>query len=216
MRNSTRRCSWAGRGLRRGCALALLWAIPIMGLSQSFELMTGKRVFIDAQFLTVLGSAASWSMFSRARATAEYDRPTTQLFSGAYLNYTRPSGLGLSAVGRISSSGSGMDVGPHYFKATPHWMLYALPSVHLGSEWSYNWFSIFRYTPRIGEEWRLYASLELFSSFRHSIHQVSVQRLRLGVDRKNWQLGLALNLRQARLGLGQDDQNPGIFLRKSF
>ena len=154
------------------------------------------------------------SLFSRARATAEYSGQNTDLFTGAYLNYTSKSGFGGTVLGRISSIGSGVDAGIHYFKATKVFMVYALPSININNELLYSWFSIVRYTPTILKDWKLYTSLELFSAFGQIGHLSNVQRIRLGADKKDFQFGLALNLSESRFA--DSDVNPGVFLRKQF
>lgn len=174
-----------------------------------------KSIFVDAQWLRTFNSIGKWSLFSRSRALVDY-RENTDLFTGAYLNYTTKSGFGGTLLGRISTLGAGGDAGLHFFKANASLLIYALASIDLQSELAYSWFSIIRYTPAINNKWRLYTNLELFSNFNIDGHVASVQRIRFGLDQKGYQFGLALNLS----GLGNDysirDTNPGIFLRKQF
>ncbi len=190
--------------------------ISMMGFSQSLELMPGtERVFVDAQWLKPIDKEFKWSLFSRSRATVDYSE-NANLFTGAYLNYTTNSGLGGTVVGRISSLSSGGDVGVHYFKMNDNIVFYGLLSVELASEFSYSWFSIFRYLPQLNDKWRLYSSLELFSNFNESGHVASVQRLRLGLDIDGNQFGLGLNLSGFGENYDQTDSNPGLFVRKQF
>lgn len=183
--------------------------------AQSIELMAGdQRIFTDIQWLKFFEGQQRWSIFSRTRATVDYDNQTN-LFSGAYLNYTSKTGLGVSTVGKIGNSGAGVDLGPHYFKAKSNWMLFGLASVGLKEQLEYSWFSIFRFTPKLNEKWKWYSSLELFSLWQQGRHQISVQRVRLGVDYQKTQFGFAINLSQ--IGNSQDIQsNVGGFIRKSF
>ena len=186
-----------------------------VNFAQSFESMIGaKRVFIDAQYLKFFDAENRISLFSRARATAEYNEQKTDLFTGAYLNYTTESGFGGTILGRISSNNSGIDAGIHYFKATKTLLIYVLPSINLNDELLYSWFSILRYTPELKQDWKLYLSLELFSAFGQVGHLSSVQRLRLGVDKNGYQFGLAININESRFS--DSDVNPGVFLRKKF
>jgi hypothetical protein len=194
--------------------LALLMVSQMM--AQSLEIMPGtERVFVDAQWLKFFDQDQHWSLFSRSRATADYDNQT-DLFTGAYVNYTTSSGFGGTVVGRIGSRGAGSDLGVHFFKANSKFLIYALASVEMSEDPNYSWFSIMRYTPSLSTHWKAYSSLELFTSFNSLGHLASVQRIRLGADRSGYQFGLALNLS----GLGEDysitDSNPGIFFRKQF
>jgi len=183
--------------------------------AQSFEVMPGsQRLFIDVQYLKFMDKGKRVSLFSRARATAEYDRQETDLFTGAYLNYTTKPGIGGTAIGRISSNSSGVDVGIHYFKATKSFMIYALPSINVNNELLYSWFSIIRYTPELNKQWKLYSNLELFSAFGETGNLANVQRIRIGVDKQGNQFGLALNRSDGRFV--ETDVNPGLFFRKQF
>ena len=95
-------------------------------IGQSLEIMPGhKRIFADAQWLKFMGSTKQWSLFSRTRATVDYNNQTN-LFTGAYANYTLKNGLGGSIVGKIANSGGGADAGIHIFKVKSNWSLFGL------------------------------------------------------------------------------------------
>ena len=194
----------------------ILWAVAAVNVNgQSLEIMAGnKRVFADVQWLKFMGSKKGLSLFSRTRATVDYD-DNTSLFTGAYLNYTTGSGIGASIVGKIADTGGGADAGAHIFKAKPSWMLFGLASVGLKNQLEYSWFSILRFTPSLGGEWKLYSSLELFTLFRKNSHLGSVQRLRVGAGFRGFQFGIATNFAES----GHEwtgSSNTGVFLRKSF
>ena len=195
--------------------VVIIGSLNVVG--QSFEFMPGaERIFIDAQFLNFFDEERKWSLFSRARATAEYNKPETNLFTGAYLNYTTKSGVGGTILGRIATLGSGMDTGIHFFKANAKVVIYALASIELKSELGYSWFSILRFTPSLNDRWKVYSSLELFSNFNSDGHVASVQRIRGGFDRAGYQFGLAINLSGIGRSYNPTDSNPGVFLRKAF
>lgn len=194
--------------------LVFLGAIRLGG--QSIELMPGtERVFADVQWLKPFDDEFRWSIFSRSRVTVDYNE-NTDLFTGAYLNYTTTSGFGGTVLGKVSSNGAGGDAGVHFFKARRLLLVYALVSVGLESDPSWSWFSIVRYRPELSKNWKLYTSLELFTALGSEGHRGSVQRLRLGLDRKTWQFGLALNLSGRGRDYEQTDANPGVFIRKQF
>ena len=201
--------------IRNYLFVGVLFLLSIPCFSQSLEIMVGhERIFADAQWLKFMDAENHWSLFCRTRATVNYDNQT-DLFSGAYLNYTFNNGLGGSLVGKIGNSGGGADAGVHIFKAKSDWMLFGLASVGLKNELEYSWFSILRFTPKINEKWRIYTSLELFNLFNKENHLVSVQRLRLGLDYQQFQFGAAANLTESgKNWIG--NSNVGGFMRKSF
>ena len=173
-----------------------------------------ERIFVDAQWLRFFDEDRKWSLFSRTRATTDYDEKT-DLFTGSYLNYTTSIGLGGSLVGKVANSGAGVDGGLHVFKSKPSWTLFGLASVGLQKELEYSWFSIFRFTPQLNEKLKLYSSLELFTLMNDAGNVVSVQRIRLGIDRKGFQFGLANNSTKWASSTLLDN-NFGGFIRKSF
>lgn len=202
--------------MRKKYWIVLFWLMSsFSSFSQSLEVMAGhEQVFADVQWLKFMDTKKQWSLFSRTRATVNYDNQTN-LFSGAYLNYTLKNGIGGSLVGKIGANGGGADAGIHIFKAKPNWMLFGLFSVGLKDQLEYSWFSILRITPRINEKWKVYTSLELFTLMGQENHLVSVQRLRLGLDYQKNQFGIAANFRE----VGEswtDTSNIGVFIRKSF
>lgn len=201
--------------IRKFLLLPIFIAAWSKSSAQSFEFMAGtERIFIDAQYLKFFDEQNKISLFSRARATAAYKQQKTDLFTGAYLNYTTKSGIGGTVLGRVSSANSGVDVGIHYFKVNKDFLIYALPSININDDLLYSWFSIFRFTPKLKNDWKLYISMELFSAFGQVGHLSSVQRIRLGLDRKGYQFGLAVNLNESRFSA--TDVNSGIFIRKQF
>ena len=194
--------------------LCCTW-FPIGANCQSVEIMFGtERIFADVQFLEFMDDNHRVSIFSRCRATAEYKSDNTNLFSGAYLNYTSNNGLGTTVLGRISSKSSGVDIGLHYFKSAGNFMLYALSSINVNDDLFYSWFSILRYTPSLNNKIDLYSSLELYSAFIRDGHLSSVQRIRLGINIDGNQFGISSNLNQLRNQ--NSNGNHGIFLRKEF
>jgi hypothetical protein len=201
--------------MKKQLLMIVLVSVSTIGFGQSLELMVGhERLFADVQWLKFVDKNKQLSIFSRTRATVDYEN-TTDLFSGAYLNYTSKIGIGVSLVGRIGANGAGTDVGVHFFKAKKEWMLFGLASVALKNELEYSWFSIFRYTPVLKENWKWYSSLELFTLFNQNNHVFSVQRLRLGLDYKGFQFGVGGNFSQLGTAL-ENGTNIGGFARKIF
>lgn len=174
------------------------------------------RVFIDIQFLKPWKeNDYKFTVFSRTRMTVDYSNQPN-FFSAAYANYTSKPGLGISVIGSVSNGrGFSPTVGINYLKVRNDFSIFLLVAMELEENPEYSLFTISKYRPSIGENWKLYTSLELFSLVNHNGHQVSVQRARVGVDRKSLQFGVAANLGQYGSSPIWDD-NYGIFIRKEF
>ncbi len=183
--------------------------------AQSLELMPGtQRTFTDIQWIKAFDDQGKWTIFSRSRATVDYDNETN-LFTGAFISYTTATGFGVSAVGRISSSGGATDMGIHYVILRDNLTLFAIVSTQFFDDPNASWFSILRYRPVLNDQWKLYTSLELFSRFESEGHVFSVQRIRSGLDRNGFQFGFGINLLQDA-DFSIDDANPGLFVRREF
>ena len=199
-----------------GTVFIIMGLFPANSSAQSLEIMPGhNRIFVDVQWLKPLDQKFRFSLFSRTRATIDYENQT-DIFSGAYFNVTSKYGVGGSLVGKVGLNGAGGDAGVHYFKATDKITFFGLASVGLKRELELSWFSILRYTPSLGEKWKLYTSLELFTLFNSEGHTFSVQRIRVGVDRKGYQFGLGYNTSQAGSSFVGVIDNFGPFIRKAF
>ncbi|MEZ5016146.1 MAG: hypothetical protein R2800_03785 [Flavipsychrobacter sp.] len=183
--------------------------------SQSLEVMAGtKNIFTDVQWLKPINKKRSLSVFNRTRATVDYQKKTN-LFTGTYINYTIKKGIGITALGRLSTNNAGGDVGIHYFRSSKNVLIFALLSTEIGQELNYSWFSIIRYRPKINYKWKVYTSLELYTLMNNTTHILSVQRVRLGLENKYMQMGIALNLTELNT-LPNYNNNTGIFIRKDF
>jgi hypothetical protein len=199
--------------------LSLLLALFAFHYShaQNFELMTGtKRLFFDFKYIKIIEARPNVSLLHRTRANAEYDAQPADLFTGTYLNYSLKGGIGPSLAGRISSAGSGFDVGVHYFKASRKFFVYTLPSVQIKDEFFFSWLTFLRFSPMLNEEWVLNTSLELFTAFNSERHLKSLQRVRLGTGKKGFLLGLAIDFVETGDSLEKVDANPGVFVQKQF
>ena len=91
-----------------------------------------------------------------------------------------------------------------------------MPSLSISDGGAWSWFSIFRFRPALSEQCKGYVGVELFTAFDGSDHLASTQRLRLGVDYRTYQFGLAMNISELGSDLIVANDNYGIFLRKEF
>ena len=180
--------------------------------------MTGaKRLFFDVKYIKIFDGHKNLSLLSRTRANAEYDgQKAADLFTGTYLNYSLKAGFGGTLVGRISSTGSGFDIGVHYFKASSKFFAYILPAVQIKDELLFTYLTFLRYSPMLKKDWKVNSSLELFSAFNNGGHLKSLQRVRLGVGKKGYSFGLAIDFVEKGKSLEDLDTNPGVFVQRQF
>ncbi len=198
-----------------GVVLVLL-ALHASSTAQSVEIMPGTHnVFVDLQWLRTFDEARHWSLFSRTRATVDYQN-SSDLLMGGYLNYTSSIGLGPTIVGAVGHSGAVAEAGVHYFSASPTLVFFGLASAATRDRFTYSWFSITRYTPALSELTRLYTSLEVYVQMQDTDLQVTVVRARTGLSLDSYQLGRGMNAAAFGFWSGAWALNPGIFLRKEY
>ncbi len=114
-----------------------------------------------------------------------------------------------------SERGFSPTAGMQYVRAGRNLFLLVAPRVNIESNRSYSVFSIVRYRPQLTTNVRLYAAGQLLNSFNAERHLRSYQWLRLGVEIKGTQFGLAVNLDED----GPDPDlayNIGMFVRREI
>ncbi|MCI5055300.1 MAG: hypothetical protein MRY83_04275 [Flavobacteriales bacterium] len=188
-----------------------------VSMAQSIEVMPGtENMFFDIQFLKPLQEDNyKFTVFSRTRGIVDYES-NANILSAAYVSYSSKMGLGLSVIGAVNSgSGPSTAGGINILKAKKDFSIFALMAIEFEDPLGYSFFTIMRYTPLLRGDWKLYSSLELFTLFRKSGHEVSSERIRLGLDFKGLQFGLGTNLTQFTNEF-ISAENYGVFVRKSF
>ena len=197
--------------------IAAFLILSKFSFTQSIEIMPGTdNLFFDIQFLKPLKkNDYKFTVFSRTRGIVDYES-NANILSAAYVSYTSKIGLGVSIIGAVNSSnGPNGAAGVNFLKVKNNFTIFALAAVEAHHPIGYSLFTIIRYTPDIKDNWKLYSSLELFTLYRKGGHEVSSERIRLGLDHKNFQFGLGANLTQFGNEFTAID-NYGLFIRKSF
>lgn len=126
-------------------------------------------------------------------------------------------GGGLRVTGGAFHSERGFSptAGLQYIRPGRNLFVLVSPRVNIESDPSYSVFSIVRYRPQLTTNVRLYAAAQLLNSFNAERHLRSYQWLRLGVEVKGTQFGLAVNLDED----GPDPElafNVGMFVRRDI
>ena len=185
--------------------------------AQSIELMAGQRnVFANVQWFKFMDTSHRWSIFARGLGTMDYES-NSNFFLGGYFNYTSKIGLGATVIGRMGSSNAGGDIGAHYITARKNifFSIFATIGIGLPRQPEYSVFSTLIYNPKLTEHLKFYSSLELYSLFMNQGHIYSVQRIRLGLSWRNWQIGPAVDFTQSSNAF-DFTYNLGGFIRKAF
>lgn len=202
--------------LRIFTCLLLLGMLQPKLSGQSYELMPSTEyIFADIQFLKPFDKSYRFTLFSRTRIEVDY-KEQVSFFSGAYFSYTQKNGFGSTVLGRVNNAGAGGDWGIHYNRTTDTWSFFGLLAKDLTESKGYSWFSIFRYRPKINDQWRSYNSIELFTAMNGGDHGASLQRIRIGLEKGGYQFGFGFNWLELGNSFLFINDSYGLFIRKSF
>jgi hypothetical protein len=123
----------------------------------------------------------------------------------------------LRITGGVAYSKGGFDptAGLQYVYSTRNFLFLLAPRVNIENDPSYDIMTILQYKPEINEKIKLYTRLQLLNLFGSDGNIRSYQWMRLGIEMKGVQFGLAFDLDE----YGPDPSvtgNFGVFVRKEI
>jgi hypothetical protein len=190
--------------------------------SQSVETYAGhERAGVDLLWFRYFAKQNSEKtpllFFSRNRASTDWDNAPTAFGSTNAVSYNFKSGLGLVAVGSFLNTGFTPKAGLQYVKMKGDFLFFGWLVADLKKKGSVDLFGLFRYSPKLKGDWRLFSQAELFPVYNPDSEVWSLtQRLRLGAKYHTWAVGFMADFNQ----IGNEDfvktKNVGGFLRHDF
>jgi hypothetical protein len=203
--------------------LLFIWLLSgIQVLAQMAEVYGGnKRSGVDIMWFKYFRNQqkenSAFLFFSRNRASIDYKQSPTVFGSTNAVSYNFKSGIGMVAVGSFINSGFVPKAGVQYFKAKHDFVFFGWLVADLKKKGNVDLFGLFKYTPKISEQWRLFSQVELFPVYNPSSEIWNLtQRFRLGGKCQAWAGGLMLDLNQTGKANFTSTNNIGGFIRYDF
>lgn len=193
-----------------------------VAISQSVEYYVGnKRNGIDLMwfknFKNLNGEQSSFLFFSRNRSNVDYHDSPTVLGSTNAISYNFKNGLGIVTVASFLNSGFVPKAGFQFYKQKGDFMFFGWIVADIKKEGNIDIFGLFRYQPKINEQWNVFNQIELFPVYNPSSEFWNItQRIRLGVKYQNVAFGLMTDLNQSGMSNFTTTENIGGFLRYEF
>lgn len=160
---------------------------------------------------------APFLFFSRNRVSTAYDNSPTAFGSTNAVSYNFKNGLGLVAVGSFLNAGFTPKAGVQFVKIKGDFLFFGWLVADLKKEGNLDLFGMFRYQPKISEQWRVFSQVELFPVYNPKNDWWNItQRLRLGAKYRTWAAGFMADFNQAVAGDVVLTNNLGGFLRHDF
>lgn len=203
--------------------LLFIWLLHgIQALAQMAEVYGGnKRSGVDIiwfkYFRNQQKENSAFLFFSRNRASADYKQSPTAFGSTNAVSYNFKNGIGIVAVGSFLNSGFVPKTGIQYFKAKKDFVCFGWLVADLKKKGHVDLFGLFKYTPKMSEQWRLFCQAELFPVYQPATGYWNLtQRFRLGGKYAAWAGGLMLDLNQSGRIEFTHTHNVGGFIRYDF
>lgn len=203
-------------------AIILLILIGFSLNAQSVETYAGqKRAGVDLMWFKYFakqnGAKTPLLFFSRNRASTDWDNAPTAFGSTNAMSYNFKNGMGLVAVASFVNAGFTPKTGVQFVKFKRDFLFFGWLVADLKKKGNVDLFGMFRYTPKLSSDWRLFSQVELFPVYNPYAEIWSLtQRLRLGAKYHTWAAGFMADFNQT----GKDDfaktNNIGGFLRHDF
>jgi hypothetical protein len=187
-----------------------------------------KKASFDLMFFKFFknkeGQNSKFLFFSRERAVMDYQQTATsdlpQFGFTEAISYNHPALKGFApvVVGQVLNRGTFAKTGVQYAHISKTLTVFGWSVMELDSKPDVDLFLMLRYTPKLSEKWALFTQIELINALpTHKTANFNfTQRLRLGLKKADWQLGLGGDF----LAVGRNDfnktQNTGVFMRHEF
>ena len=190
--------------------------------AQAVEIYAGhERAGVDLMwykfFKDKKDTPTPFLFFSRNRASTDYDNSPTAFGSTNAVSYNFKNGLGLVAVGSLLNAGFTPKAGVQFVKIKGDFLFFGWLVADLKKEGNFDLFGMFRYQPKISEQWRVFSQVELFPVYNPKNDWWNLtQRLRLGAKYRTWAAGFMADFNQAGTGDFIRTNNFGAFLRYDF
>jgi len=203
------------------CIYAFVFLSPMVAIGQEplpkpktpipVEVFAGHRALTYQHVLSK--DIGRFNFFNVAAFDAEYGAsPKNEFVISSFFSYSLGKGFSVGVGGEIQPPGANFIFGAQYVYASQQWLLVFFPSVTLQPASQFAQLSLLEFRPRISQKIRGYFRAQVLVSTNFITYDRGYQQLRLGVQIKQLQLGLAANFDQFAANT-RTTTNYGIFTR---
>jgi len=215
--------------MRKGIYIILLCSYGTTKAQIPVEVFGGhERTTVDIMFFKFFknnqGENSRWLFFNRNRASADYRMTeTTYLpqfgFTEAIsYNHERLKGFAPVVVGQVLSWGVYPKAGIQYAHVKKDLTVFTWLVCETLEHPDLDYFLLFRYTPKLSDKVNLFTQVESVNAFPtvSSGNYNFIQRLRVGIQLKSYQLGTGADFNQTGNYTFTKAFNLGGFIRHEF
>jgi hypothetical protein len=197
--------------------LILLSLIKIQAQPIPVELMMGNNyAVVDLSFSKNLSSESRFGFFHMNTEQFYYKETEKNSFILQDLLYIETfTNLRVTGGAAYGKGGFNPTAGLQYVYSGKKLLFLCAPRINIRSDYSYDIMTIFQYKPVINDRMNLFTRIKLLNVFNNKSNIRSYQWFRIGLEMKNVQFGLALNLDE--YGPNPSfERSLGLFVRKEI
>ena len=190
--------------------------------AQTTEYYAGdKRTGVDIMwfrfFKNIQNENTPFLFFSRNRASVDYHNSPTAFGSTNAISYNFKNGFGLVAVASFLNNGFTPKSGVQYYKQKGDFMFFGWLVADLKKEGNIDVFGMFRYQPKINDQWQWFGQLELFPVYNPNQEFWNItERVRIGLKHQQVAFGFMADFQQFGRDTFKTTENSGAFIRYDF
>jgi hypothetical protein len=185
------------------------------------ELFLGNcRLGLQSIINKNLPECKRFSFFSVTNFESDYSQNADGLdfINNSQISFDIYKGFGVSSGANINKvTGLSPTLGLQYVFANPKWLFVVTPNLIFSTGNTASFLSILEYKPKLTDQLKLYSRVQgLYNhNIKSSAHERSYLQLRIGIEYKNYQFGLASNLDYFGPNRSFKD-NYGVFIRANL
>lgn len=204
--------------MNKFCIVMLLKICSMAAHPQfSLELNAGtKRVSAQLRVFKYIDKSNRWSLYSSNGTVVKYDTWKPGFLSGNILAYNFRSGIGLGAILIATESGLHTSAGLQYQKTIKSFYLYFLSTHELNKLARQENYFVLMYKPKLSNRVKFVFHNENYICFRKWGHDQSLQRIKIGLEISQTQVGFLSEISQTRKSYESTVVNLGCYIKKSF
>jgi len=176
------------------------------------ELFAGNRAITYQHVLNKSILDDKFNFFNVVSFDAEYEENGSKIYViQSLVSYKITNKFSLGLGGQLQNTGAFTIVGAQFAHATDNFLFVILPTINITGKTNYEQFFLFEYRPKINRKTRAYFRSQFLVNTDFTKYNRGYQQLRLGLEKKNIQFGLAATFDQFNSGVATS--NYGCFIR---
>jgi len=207
-----------GGVMNKFCIVVLLITCSITANTQfSLEVNAGvERAAVHLKFFKYIDKNNRWSFYSGNNAAVNFDKGKPKFISSNIFAYNFKSGIGISIILIAGKNGSHASAGLLFQKTIRSFYFYFLSTIEPNKFAEQENYFYLVYKHKLTNRIKLVFHNENYISFRKWGYDLSLQRIKLGLEVRQTQIGIISETSQTEKSFQTRLVNLGCFIKQAF